>query len=423
MSSAPLAALSVLLATYIPALAAPLAWHGSIELAEGRGVRGPWRQNDSRYDYVDDPTVAIDARGDISVAWVDQRRKAVLFQRFSAEGGRRGEPVDVSRLPETFSWLPRIALSPRDPRAVFVLWQEIIFSGGSHGGDILFARSRDGGRSFAAPVNLTKSVAGEGKGRISRDRWHNGSLDVAAGDDGALYAAWTAYEGPLWFTRSTDGGRTFSPLLEVAGSNASPTRAPAIAPGRDGVVYLAWTVGEDRSADIRVARSVDGGQSFAEPRVVARSEGYADAPKLVVDPNGALHVVYTEDNRRILYTRSVDAARSFEPPREISGKGAAFPHLGLDANGRLLVAWEQMPDPRRSPRGMALAVSRDGGQRFSSTPVPHSADPAGAPNGSFQGSLMRKLAVNGRGTLAIVNSSMQQGKRSRVWLVRGELRE
>src|ERR671939_82717 len=89
--------------------------------------------------------------------------------------GGRGEPVNVSRSPHTFSWLPRIAVSSADPRRVLVLWQEIIFSGGSHGGDILLARSEDGGRSFAPPLNLSNSRAGDGKGRLTRERWHNRS--------------------------------------------------------------------------------------------------------------------------------------------------------------------------------------------------------------------------------------------------------
>jgi hypothetical protein len=37
-------------------------------------------------------------------------------------------------------------------------------------------------------------------------------------------------------------------------------------------------------------------------------------------------------------------------------------------------------------------------------------------NGSQQGLLMDKLAVNASGTVAIVNSSFQPGTRSAVWL-------
>jgi hypothetical protein len=116
-------------------------WDGVTEAAVGRGEKGPWQQNDSRYDYVDDPTVAIDGAGTITLAWVDQKNKDVFFQKFSKEGVRQGATINASRNPATFSWLPRIVFPSDDPKEIYLLWQEIIFSGGSHGGDILFARS------------------------------------------------------------------------------------------------------------------------------------------------------------------------------------------------------------------------------------------------------------------------------------------
>jgi hypothetical protein len=404
----------------------PVVWRGVTNVAVGAAEVGPWRQNESRWDYVDDPTVAIDEQGEIAVAWVDQARKDVLFQRLSADGASRGQPVNVSRTPEIFSWLPRIALAPDDRKRVFILWQEIIFSGGSHGGDILFARSEDGGSTFSQPLNLSRSIAGDGKGRINRHIWHNGSLDLAAGPGGALYAAWTEYEGALWLSRSSDGGRRFERPRRVAGSHREPARGPSLALGPGRSVHLAWTVGDDPSADIRVARSTDGGAAFAEPRIVAPSEDYSDAPKIAVGSGGVLHLVYGESTGgpfgpyHVRYTRSTDGGRTFEPPRDISGPGAGFPGLRLDDRGDVYVMWEVFPQVHLSPRGLALTVSRDGGRSFGEPrAVPESADPAGGWNGSRQGLLMSKLAVNRRGDLAIVNSSFAERQRSRVWLIRG----
>ncbi|MGH8723953.1 MAG: sialidase family protein [Burkholderiales bacterium] len=398
---------------------AALVWHGSTDIALGRGERGPWQMNESRYDYVDDPTVAIDERGAIAVAWVDQARKDVFFQRFSADGARAGNPVNVSRSPAVFSWLPRIALDSRG--RIFILWQEIIFSGGSHGGDILFARSEDGGSTFSKPLNLSNSRAGDGKGRINRDIWHNGSLDLAVGGDGAVYAAWTEYEGALWVRRSSDGGKTFSDLLRI--NDAKPARAPSLAVS-NGTLYLGWTVGDDEAADIRVAKSTDAGASFGAPVIVERSKGYSDAPKLAVDARGTLHLAYAESERglfgrrHVRYTRSADGAASFERPRDISGRDAGFPALSLDGKGNLYVLWERFADHPLLPRGLALAVSSDGGRTFMAPVlVPDSAD-AGW-NGSSQGLLMRKLAVNRHGAFAIVNSSFMEKQSSRVWLMRG----
>jgi hypothetical protein len=400
------------------ALAGDIAWKAAIEIAAGRGVHGPWQQNESRYDFVDDPSVAMGEDGVAALAWVDQGHKDVFFRRGD------GEPVNVSRTPGSFSWLPRIALAPNNPRRIFILWQEIIFSGGSHGGEILYARSEDAGASFSPPLNLSRSAAGDGKGRINRAIWHNGSLDIAAGTDGSVYAAWTEYEGALWVAASRDGGRSFAPPLKI--EEPAPARAPALALAPDGVVYLAWTIGDDDRADIRVAKSIDGGSSFAAPTVVEPSRGYSDAPKLAVDPAGTLHLVYAEsaggpfDRYRVLYTRSTDRGRTFRPARPLAPVNAAFPSLSVDASGDIYVAWERYDDHRSRPRGLGFTVSRDAGRTFSAPAfVPGSADPAGRGNGGRQGLLMRKLAAAGDGEVALVNSSLKVDERSRVWLIRG----
>ena len=438
------AALLALLAGFIASDAVPaergsaaITWGATIELARGGGIRGPWQQNDSRYDYVDDPTVAIAASGETAVAWVDQARKDIFFQVFERNGKRRlSQPVNVSRTPQVFSWLPRIVLTRHQPRDVYVLCQEIVFSGGSHGGDIFFSRSRDGGTSFEKPLNLSNSIGGDGKGRINKDIWHNGSLDLAIGADGTLHAAWTEYDGPLWFSRSTDRGATFSKPLQVAGGgNGKPARAPALAAGRDGSVYLAWTVGEEEGADIRLARSMDAGRTFGPTAVVAKTSAYSDAPKIAVDSRGTLHIVHAEsasgpfDRYDIHYIRSYDGGQTFQPARELSkpqpqaNSSAAFPALSVDDKDNLYVVWELYRDRREPPRGLAVSVSRDRGNTFS-TPavVPDSVDAHGGYNGSLQGLLMRKLAASGAGEVAVVNSSFKSGARSRAWLTRGELR-
>jgi hypothetical protein len=414
---------------------AGLTWKTPLEIAVGGGVRGPWQQNESKFDYVDDASVALDARGAAAVAWVDQRRKDVLFQVFDATGAARFRtPVNVSRSPGVFSWLPRVVVSRAHPGVFYLLWQEIVFSGGSHGGDIFFSRSPDGGRYFAKPINLSSSKPGDGKGRITKDIWHNGSFDLVEGLDGAVYVAWTEYEGPLWFTRSTNGGASFSNPVRIAGAApAKPARAPALATAADGSVYLAWTLGEDDGADIRIAKSTDGGRTFGDATVVSKTPAYSDAPKLAVDRAGTVHVVHGEsaggpfDRYHVRYTRSRDGGRTFEPQRDVSSphpqgaQSAAFPMLALDERGGVYVTWELFPDYRAAPRGLGVAMSRDRGDTFSAPAlVPGSIDARGGANGSQQGRLMQKLAVNGS-TIAVANSSLKDGDRSRVWLMRGEL--
>jgi hypothetical protein len=226
---------------------------------------------------------------------------------------------------------------------------------------------------------------------------------------------------------SRDAGKDFATRVRI--NQRNPARGPSIATAPDGAVYLAWTVGEDGGADIRVAKSTDGARSFDAPRIVEPSKTYSDAPKIAVDRSGALHLVWAESSGgpfaryRVRYARSGDGGRSFTPSRAISEVNASFPSLALDGNGGVYVSWELYRDHRERPRGLGFALSRDGGASFTAPAVvPQSADRGGYWNGSFQGLLMKKLAVNSGGAIAIVNSSLKDGEGSRVWLIRGQNR-
>lgn len=417
-----------------------VSWQPTIEVDTGNATRGPWRMNESEWDFIDDPTVAINNHNEVGVAWVDHVKQDLLFQRYDADGKPAfDDHVNVSRSSSIFSWLPRIVMTtPDDDDAkphVYLLWQEIVFSGGSHGGEIFFARSHDGGETFSEPINLSNTTAGAGKGRHTARSWHNGSYDLVHADDGTLYAAWTEYEGNLWFSRSTDGGESFSDPTHLAGERGTnPARGPSVAVGQDGTIYVAWTVGEDDQADIHFTRSTDRGDSFDESRVVHLRSGHADAPKLGIDGDNVLHLVYGErdDGRngryRIIYSRASDESRTFSEPRIVSGAfsrnmdSANFPMLRIDGDDRLIITWETYQNRRGRPTGTSFAISANGGESFSDPqPLPGTGDGEDGFHGSQQGLLMSKLAVNQSGHLAFVNSTYRQNQASRVRLFRGVL--
>ncbi|TXK64536.1 sialidase family protein [Alkalisalibacterium limincola] len=431
---------SIALAALVVALVSGLlagdrvAWQEPQVIASGGGHQGPWRMNESDFDYVDAPTAAIDASGTIAVVWVDQARKNLLFQRYSADGeAQMAEPVDVSRTPGVFSWLPRIALSDSRPDSVHVLWQEIIFSGGSHGGDILFARSDDGGRTFKEARNLSDDRAGAGKGRVTADFWHNGSLALAPGPDETLYAAWTDYEGDLWLSRSSDAGESFTAPRRVPGEDAAgPAFGPSLAVDAQGVVHVAWTLGERTDADVRVTRSEDGGETFAAPSSVHPGPGHVDAPQIAVDDEGTVHLVYGESvegpmqRYRIKYARRARGEEAFTTPVDLSGRqlerfgSTGFPAIATGTDGHVYVSWEVFPAPGTRPNGLGFVYSIDRGETFSEPEVvPGSIDPDGGVNGSMQGLLGSKLAAGPDGQVLLVNSTFRSNDSSDVKLFRG----
>ena len=97
-----------------------------------------------------------------------------------------------------------------------------------------------------------------------------------------------------------------------------------------------------------------------------------------------------------------------------------FPDIGTDGQEHIYVMFELFPDQGQRSRGLGLTYSSNGGRTFSSPAmVSGSADEDGGINGSLQGLLMRKLAVNAAGDIAVVNSTFIPGKSSHVQLYRG----
>ncbi len=415
-----------------------VSWQDPVRVARGNGIRGPWRMNRSNFQYVDDPSARVTETGHVVFAWVDQARQNIFLQRF--DRNHRPEfpsPVNVSTSPDTFSWFPDLVVTETNPDHVYVLWQEIVFSGGSHGGEAFFARSTDGGRSFDEPINLSTSEAGDGKGRLTEDRWDNGSLDLEQGPNGTLYAAWTEYEGRLWLRWSTDDGQTFSPAMLLSGGEGKPpARGPSIAVPEPGRVLVAWTQGETPTADIHL-RSVSPEQrNTSKIHIVHRTEGLSDSPKITTGPDGMIHLAYgerprtTRNSNHVRYTRSTDGGHTFQQPIRLAGPespgytGSGYPDLGMDDRGRVVVTWEIFGEESIGdlPARIGVAVSRDGGNSFTDPAVvPGTRTPDGGFNGSQQGRLMGKLDVSPNSDLVVVNSSFIPDHRSTVLFVSGSI--
>jgi hypothetical protein len=220
----------------------------------------------------------------------------------------------------------------------------------------------------------------------------------------------------------------------VAGDGTVPARSRSLAVEGDEVVHLAWTVSEDPAANVRLVTSTNGGITFGSPTTVAASDGHADAPKLAVDREGTVHVVYAEADRgsggryHIHYTRRSSGDDAFEVVRVISCTDAngvdsvGFPSLSVDGEGTLYVVWERFPTRRGRPLGLGFAHSEDGGRTFGGyAVVPGTADGDLGFNGGLQGLLTRKLAVAEDGAIAVANSSFRQGEASLVRLILGRV--
>ncbi len=299
------------------------------------------------------PTVAVAADGRRAVAWVtapgggtDGRLRVAVVDA----AGRPAAPAVELRDPlgpiEPHGEAPpKVAFGPgRSLYALWVVGKEV--PGRRFPMSALrFARSADGGRTWSAPASVTDRPQPFGSFNFH-------SLQAARGD--TVFAAWLdGRDGrsATYLARSVDGGRTWARNVRVTppGRESCPCCRTAVAAGRGDTVYAAWRDVAHRpdSSTVRevvVARSADGGRTWAAP-VRAQRDGWV-----------------------------------------FGGCPHAGPSLAVDAAGRVHVAWWS---GKEGAAGVFYARSDDGGTSFV-PPTPMGVAPFSRPAHA-------QLAVTGEG--------------------------
>ncbi len=188
-------------------------------------------------------------------------------------------------------------------------------------------RSRDGGETFSAPFMVAEAkfgqipkIAADNQSAIFRDR---------------LYAVWANWNGSdnrqdgVFFTRSSDRGKVWPKPITIDRSPRSDGSrgTAAIAVNKQGVVGVAWydrrNDPENQCQDIYFTASLDGGNSFLEPRRVSTEVSCPASPDngdaagrwpmggeysgLAAAADGRFHVVWSDARSGVyqLFTAAV----------------------------------------------------------------------------------------------------------------------
>ena len=287
---------------------------------------------------------------------------------------------------------PRVALvhhADADDEIV-VVWP----TKGATGTKLVAARSRNGGRSFAAAVTVRESDAPGNRG------WHN----VSVGPSGEVQVIWldhremadhamgTAPAHDHTGTGKLDGVAMAQQSKLYIGNLDGPiaphpvTRGvcycckTAIATGANGTIAAAWRhVYPGNFRDIAFATSSDGGRTFGAPVRVSEDhwmlEGCPDdGPAMAIDRENVVHVAWPtlitdeksgEPTVAIFYARSADG-RTFTPRLRMPTEGVAHhPQIVIDASGVPMVAWDEsgtgtrrlIVSPASSPRRSLITES------------------------------------------------------------------
>jgi hypothetical protein len=329
-----------------------------------------------------------------------ERAWSGIFVASSKDGLEWNQPVAVVDHVNTaipFEDKPGIGVdrSPGSPHRgnVYVAWTRFDVYGSenpAHRSHIMLSRSRDGGRTFSTPYEISDET-GDTK---DSDGTVEGVVP-AAGPDGEVYVAWAGSKG-LVIDKSTDGGWTFGKDLLIANlpggwdlpvpglerHNGMPVTAVDISSGSHrGSVYVNWIDERNGDLDVFVAASRDGGRTWAAPvRVNDDQKGAAQMFSwLAVDPvDGSLNVVFHDRRGQkgkltgVTLARSTDGGKTFVnhtvpvPAFDCCDRSGFFgDYNGIDAyDGRVVAAFPVLTADGTQKVQAAIARFRTGTQDF-----------------------------------------------------------
>ena len=233
--------------------------------------------------------MAVTGDGTVVLSWIDSREgpdKATTWAARVVDGGGRAEPS--TRLDGDTCVCCRVALRAGGDGTVAALWRKV-FPGDVR--DMVLGLSRDGGRTFAAPL------------RVHDDGWkitgcpHRGG-QVALDGKGTVYAAWYT-EGkagtPAMLFATAPGGRAFGRPLRVNPAGGTIPDQIRLAVNDKGAAVLVW---EDATAvrrRILLRASADGGRTLGPVQVLSRAVK-AYMPDVTTLPAGDFVVAWHEEH-------------------------------------------------------------------------------------------------------------------------------
>ncbi|MGB3341373.1 MAG: T9SS type A sorting domain-containing protein [bacterium] len=208
---------------------------------------------------------------------------------------------------------------------------------------------------------------------------------LAVDAKGDIFIAYTHIRDPnyrdIHFTKSTDGGLTFTYPIRLEDDTLPNQNGPSIAVDTSGQkIFVAWNDYRNFSVsgiDIYLTRSTDGGASFL-PNIRVDDTGndssWQRGPGIAVDRGGNNVYVAWYDERNwskgsdIYFSRSTDGGLSFLPNVLVNDTATTestnqrYPSIAVDTLGRIFIVWRDM---RQGDMGCFFALSDDGGLNFS----------------------------------------------------------
>lgn len=309
-----------------------------------------------------EPAIAAGNDESVFVVWVEHKANKeadLMIRRYDLAGNPKSESVRINPLAgQVKAWYgdpPTIKISQNG--TIYVGWTARIEGAKVAANTLYLSVSRNGGNSFESPVKVNDDSAPASHGMHS----------LAIDDSGRVYFAWLderylnshkehakvkeiSDETPhfekiaffdhkpetkhksepnaeLYFSVSSDDGKTFSPNKKLAG-DICPCCKTSLLMASDNRIYVSWrqVINED-FRHIAIASSTDGGNTFSAPIIVSDDQWQISAcpvsgAALAEDSDKTLRISWFTAGKAgkpgIYSTDSKDGGKTFSPRLLIS---------------------------------------------------------------------------------------------------------
>lgn len=305
--------------------------------------------------------IAVDSSCNIYVVWFDFNANVISTIRSTDGGASFSDPVTISTSPGA----PSLTIGPSGN--LYLCWPT-----GTLPQSIFCSQSADGGATFSPPVKVADLNRGPSLTLIAVD--DAGNINLVWTDQFLIPNSDFEFYTDVFFSRSSDGGVTFSPPQNLTGNlNFPPELSMALDPS--GNINVLWETVPN--GNVFLSRSNDGGATFfrtqVTPYLSTGSSPTPEGPRMALDSCGNINVVWFDNssgNRAILFSRSTDGGVSFSAPRNLSGTTAdsRIPQIAADPGGNINVVWEETISGSSSNNfipDIFFSRSSDGGASFS----------------------------------------------------------
>ncbi|MDJ0927966.1 MAG: sialidase family protein [Gammaproteobacteria bacterium] len=160
------------------------------------------------------------------------------------------------------------------------------------GRDSTIAMSANLGASFPAEVRLPMA-------RWDINGCPLKTTEMAVDGERIFAAAYTGGEDPpgVYFTHSVDGGKTFAAPVQVH-ADAPYSDAPQLSMGRNGQVRVIWQAKIDGPRRLFIAETSDDG-ALGAPRELSTPPGNSAYPATADGPDGQTYVTWQQENEEV----------------------------------------------------------------------------------------------------------------------------